>query len=969
MKLFFNILFLITCTGTILVAQTYSGPAEGSVLSGVIVSTDDFLRVAPISEPKERGIRNVHKNLDDQTIVPPRFTNSNEGDNFTVDPSVLKQGTLYDTAMAVVLKSFNGLPETNSIPPDPYIAVGPTHVMATVNSSFAIWDKEGNLIKTINADLWYRPLYSLASAFDPKVLYDHFAKRWIMVWLHQNDNTMLSYYFVSVSDDSIPTGTWYSWALPSNLNGNTAVNNWGDYQGVGFDDKAIYLSSNQFSFGSPAYFQYTKIRIIPKAQLYANTAGPAVWKDIWNIRYPTGGPASMVFNIRPSIMYSANNEYYLLHAPNFGSGQDFMALYKIKDVLTNPSLTGSIVPVTFSYPAPKADQLGGSTMLIEAGGSNIRNEPKYRDGYLWGVHSIRNPSSTSSSSLRYVKIDVQTSTASEDMAMGAPNYWYAYPALEVDQDHNLAVTFSRSATTEYMGAFFSYRIATDPPGLRGSIMLQDGKANYVKDYGSERNRWGDYNGLWLDPSDNYSMWTFTEYVAALNTWGTWVGKIRLTPFSGIYAGISPSILQFGNIELNNTSDTLKLQLSNYGDQDLVINSMPGSDGPFSLLNNLTFPYVIETYDTLTLNFLFAPSDTGAYDINYPVSSNDPEFTGISLSGYSYQILPSPDNTLYAVSGSLGNSASFTLNTQTGAGTVLGPTKIKDLKSICINPKNSLIYGISTDNHIVRVNAEKGDGYNLFNTNLQDVFGAAFDTSGQLYCVQRTGEIYSVDLEAQSLTMVSQASITISDIAFNPVTNELWASLYLPIGANKDRIFKIDLLTGDTTLVGRTGFNNMIPALTFDASGNLYSISGTSSQLNNLIKVDTSTGAGTLIGSIGVKDITGLAYSPGQPVNVEDGTTQLPSEYSLRQNYPNPFNPSTSIEFSLPESAEVKMIIYNLLGETVDVVLNSALKAGVHKLNWNTSGKNLSSGIYFYEIRAKAANGKLYSSIRKMILMK
>jgi hypothetical protein len=374
-------LFLLLFSLTIQ-AQTYSGPADGSVPSGVIISTDNFQRVSVLPEPKERGIRNIYKNTDDQVIIPQRFTTSSETDNYYEDPSTSLNKVMYDTAMAVMLKSFQGLGETGSIPPDPYIAAGPTHVVAVVNSRFVIWDKEGNLVKQIDASNFYRPLYSLASPFDPKVLYDHFAKRWIMVWLHQSDSPQTGFFFVSVSDDSIPTGNWYNWALPSNQNGNTVVDNWGDYQGVGFDDKALYITSNQFSFGSS--FQYVKLRIIPKDILYSNTTGILPWKDIWNIRYPSGGPNANVFNIRPSIMHDTDENYYLLHSPNYTSGNDFMALYKISNPLTNPVLSGSIVPVTLTYPAPNANQLGGSTILLEAGGSNMRSEPKFRQGYLWG---------------------------------------------------------------------------------------------------------------------------------------------------------------------------------------------------------------------------------------------------------------------------------------------------------------------------------------------------------------------------------------------------------------------------------------------------------------------------------------------------------------------------------------------------------------------------------------------------------
>ena len=53
---------------------------------------------------------------------------------------------------------------------------------------------------------------------------------------------------MSVSDDEDPNGIWFNWALPSNLNGSAPSENWGDYEGVGFNDRAVFITSNQFNF-------------------------------------------------------------------------------------------------------------------------------------------------------------------------------------------------------------------------------------------------------------------------------------------------------------------------------------------------------------------------------------------------------------------------------------------------------------------------------------------------------------------------------------------------------------------------------------------------------------------------------------------------------------------------------------------------------------------------------------------------
>ncbi|MFZ1519798.1 MAG: T9SS type A sorting domain-containing protein [Ignavibacteriaceae bacterium] len=94
----------------------------------------------------------------------------------------------------------------------------------------------------------------------------------------------------------------------------------------------------------------------------------------------------------------------------------------------------------------------------------------------------------------------------------------------------------------------------------------------------------------------------------------------------------------------------------------------------------------------------------------------------------------------------------------------------------------------------------------------------------------------------------------------------------------------------------------------------------------------------------------------------------PKEYTLYQNYPNPFNPSTTIKFALPFESSVRIVIYNLLGEQVEVLFDDVKEVGYHNVNWNAG--QLASGIYLYTIEAKSLDGiKNYSSVKKMMLVK
>lgn len=99
------------------------------------------------------------------------------------------------------------------------------------------------------------------------------------------------------------------------------------------------------------------------------------------------------------------------------------------------------------------------------------------------------------------------------------------------------------------------------------------------------------------------------------------------------------------------------------------------------------------------------------------------------------------------------------------------------------------------------------------------------------------------------------------------------------------------------------------------------------------------------------------YSDIVEVNVE-----VPSKLALYQNIPNPFNPTTEIKFSLPQTGNVELSIYNMLGEKIQTLVSSVMNAGEHKVFFNAS--NLSSGVYLYKLTTENS-----ATVKKMILMK
>ena len=109
--------------------------------------------------------------------------------------------------------------------------------------------------------------------------------------------------------------------------------------------------------------------------------------------------------------------------------------------------------------------------------------------------------------------------------------------------------------------------------------------------------------------------------------------------------------------------------------------------------------------------------------------------------------------------------------------------------------------------------------------------------------------------------------------------------------------------------------------------------------------------------------------------VEDvfSLSTLPLKYNLHQNYPNPFNPVSIIQFDLPARSFVEISIYDISGKLVKRLIADQKDAGYHRVEWNgtdSNGKRVSSGIYFYQMKAKnLKTGSEFIETKKMVLMK
>jgi hypothetical protein len=112
----------------------------------------------------------------------------------------------------------------------------------------------------------------------------------------------------------------------------------------------------------------------------------------------------------------------------------------------------------------------------------------------------------------------------------------------------------------------------------------------------------------------------------------------------------------------------------------------------------------------------------------------------------------------------------------------------------------------------------------------------------------------------------------------------------------------------------------------------------------------------------------LLASKNAIVGINQISAEVPESFDMSQNYPNPFNPTTKIDFAIPKTSNVSLVIYDISGREIKTLINNEpLMTGKYTVDWNSvgnSGSMVSSGVYFYRI---ISEGKMIT--KKMMLIK
>ena len=403
---------------------------------------------------------------------------------------------------------FPAIGATGWTPPDPDIAVGPNHILAVVNSSFAWFDKAGTKQFQQTAQNFFTGMGAGSFQFDPKCFFDRVHQRFVFIYLEQDDATVTSKILLAVSDDADPNGTWFRYRLEAKLVIGTA-SYWLDYPGFGYNKDAFVVSGNMFGFTSG--FAGIQFLVVPSLPLL--TGGAATVTSIRDATLGSAQVAEMISATAPNVFAIARN------------GSTSVRLYSVNDPGGTPTVSQANIAVP-SNSSPTMDATSTNSRTLDTIDGRVFNAT-WRNGKLVAAHNRQNGSFVGS---RWYQIDTNgfpsgTPTVGHAGNIGSATEHLFDPAISINGDWSISTLYTRCSPTVTADLVFSGRNRDLATGTIGAPVLLEASAG--NSYG--QGRWGDYFGVDVDPVNDRTFWGIGMLVAANNSWTTSIFSWNVTP--------------------------------------------------------------------------------------------------------------------------------------------------------------------------------------------------------------------------------------------------------------------------------------------------------------------------------------------------------------------------------------------------------------------------------------------------------
>jgi Bacterial Ig-like domain (group 3) len=598
------------------------------------------------------------------------------------NPLQMPKGRKTSNGKVIAGTDFAGSGDTTWFPPDGGIAAGPIQIVEVINSSINVYDKNGILLSSQTLNNFFSGLGTPGSDFlyDPSAYYDQESGVFWVLATSENNSPNRSNQLVAVSVNSDVTNGWYTYYLDATVNGSSSTNNWCDYPHMGVDADAIYISCNQFSFPSTnSSFQYGKVRTVDKDEFINDAC--CTWWDFWNLAQTT----------RPALERWVGHgvgDFWVAADGSGGSG-DFLHVYQLQNPTACCDGSGGPTLVEHdqnvgSYDSAPSGAQPNSIQGVDTGGTRIQYAI-YQFGHLSVGQTIAcNPGGTNHACVAYTDIDVSsypTMTNVNDWVFGVTGEDLYYPFVDQNVNSDKTMVYSRSdSSSTYPGAY--YRGIVNPYGscvgcIDGEGTMKTGSANYLVLDGSNRNRWGDYQGASND-TDFLGIWVEGEYVASSNSWAK---DIEAT-YNSYYPidSPTPTSVPFGNVAVFANAATQYVTFTNTGNATMYTNLayISGNSAFFITYDGCSF-ITLQPGAGCLEGVSFHPTAIGAISglvvllDNSPASFADSSLTGTGVKAGTTATLGSSLNP-----STYGQSVTFTAHvSSTTTGTPGGSFTFKD----------------------------------------------------------------------------------------------------------------------------------------------------------------------------------------------------------------------------------------------------------------------------------------------------
>ncbi|MDD4374141.1 MAG: T9SS type A sorting domain-containing protein [Bacteroidales bacterium] len=425
------------------------------------------------------------------------------------------------------LRSVMGLGNVNGVfPPDTEGDVGPDHYFLMINSSFAIYNKEGVKLygPADNSTLWdgFPGPWSGTNDGDPIVVYDEGADRWFasQFAVHTDDGSFWE--LVAISETGDPTGAWYRYAFEFNY--------FNDYPKFGVWHNAYLGTFNYFNSSATSYIGGGAVALERDAMLAGDPDARMIVFPISNSKYGIL-PADYDGTPPPS-----DEPAWFAHINRTGNKQ--LEIWKATINWDNPnsstySLQNSLVVEGFNASVGSIPQ-PGTTQTLDAIGGQLMFRLQYRNfgdySTLVANHTV---TANARASIRWYELR-KTSTNWSVYQQGTwqPDNDYRWMgSIAMNANGNIAVGYSVSSSTTYPSIRYAGRTANAPLGQFNipETVIVEGSSSQTN-----VNRWGDYSTMSIDPADDSTFWYAQMYRLGSN-WRTQFASFNFAP------GVAPEV--------------------------------------------------------------------------------------------------------------------------------------------------------------------------------------------------------------------------------------------------------------------------------------------------------------------------------------------------------------------------------------------------------------------------------------------